>query len=70
MSSLLAGRVDEIDAEVEAIHRLIEGASKVDPDMAAGLATSEAMTAIQKKLDQFAACVDSLDKQLRALGSR
>jgi hypothetical protein len=70
MSTLLAGRVDEIDAQVEAIHRLIEGASKEDPDMAAGLATTEPMTLIQKKLDQFAAAVDSLDKQLRALGSR
>jgi septal ring factor EnvC (AmiA/AmiB activator) len=70
MSSLLAGRVDQIDTEVESIHRLIEGASKEDPEMAAGLATTEAMTAIQRKLDQFAAAVDTLDKQLRALGSR
>jgi hypothetical protein len=70
MSSLLMGRVDAIDAEVEAIHRLVEAASKEDPDMAAGLATTEPMTLIQKKLDQFAAAVDSLDKQLRALGSR
>jgi glutamate-1-semialdehyde aminotransferase len=70
MSSLLAGRVDAIDAEVEAIHRMVESASKEDPDMAAGLATTEPMTLIQKKLDQFAAAVDSLDKQLRALGTR
>jgi glutamate-1-semialdehyde aminotransferase len=70
MSTLLAGRVDEIDAQVEKVHRLIEGASKEDPDMAAGLATTEPMTGIQRKIDQMAAAVDTLDKQLRALAAK
>ncbi|GAA0432380.1 hypothetical protein Aca07nite_19470 [Actinoplanes capillaceus] len=68
MSSILSGRIDEIDAQIDGVHRMIEGASKDDPEVAAGLATTEPMTGIQRKIDQFAAAVEALDRQARSMG--
>jgi hypothetical protein len=65
VSSMLSGRIDEIDTQVEKIHRLIEGGAKIDPELAAGLATTEPMPGVQRKIDQMAAAVEELDRQLR-----
>lgn len=65
MSSMLNGRLDEIDAQVEKIHRLIEGGARLDPELAAGLATTEPMPGVQRKLDQMAAAVEALDRDLK-----
>lgn len=60
----LASRSDEIDGQVEKIRRLIEGGSRIDPELAAGLATTESLSSIQKKLDQLAAGVDNLYREM------
>jgi hypothetical protein len=65
MSSILSGRLDEIDAQVEKIHRLIEGGAKIDPELAAGLATTEPMPGVQRKIDQMSAAVEELDRQFK-----
>lgn len=69
MSSILSGRLDEIDAQVDKVQRLVEAGCKDDPDMAAGLATTEPMPAIQHKIDQFAASVEALDRDLKKIAA-
>lgn len=70
MSSILSGRLDDIDAQVEKIHRLIEGGARIDAELAAGVATTEPMTGVQRKLDQMAAAVEELDKQMKLVSGR
>jgi hypothetical protein len=65
--SALTSRIDEIDVQVEKIHRLIEGGSRVDPELGAGLATTEPMSAVQRKIDHAAAASESFDRDLRDL---
>jgi hypothetical protein len=50
---------------MEKIARLIEGASRLDPEVGAGLATTENMTTIQRKIDQASAATESLCRSLR-----
>jgi hypothetical protein len=66
MSALLS-RVDEIDVQIEKLHRLIESGSRLDPELAAGLGCSENVTSVQRKIDQAAAQVEALDLHLRDL---
>ncbi|GAA4963864.1 hypothetical protein [Actinoplanes utahensis] len=68
--SLMRGRIGEIDAKVEAIRRLIEGASKEDPEMAAGLATTEPMPGVQSKINEFAGAAEDMDRLGAELGYR
>lgn len=62
----LGHRLEEIDAQVDKVQRLIEGASRDDAEMAAGLATTEAMTTVQKKLVAFEAAIESLARDIRS----
>ena len=64
----LTGRVDEIDGQVEKIHRLIDSAARLDPELGAGLATTESMPSVQKKIDSLAASTEFLVRQIRAAG--
>ncbi|HEX6432635.1 MAG TPA: hypothetical protein VFZ87_00260 [Gemmatimonadales bacterium] len=61
----LGHRLEEIDAQVDKVQRLIEGASRDDTELAAGLATTEAMTTVQKKLVAFEAAIESLARDIR-----
>jgi len=62
----LGHRLEEIDAQVDAVQRLIEGASRDDVELAGGLATTEPLTAVQKKLVAFEAGIESLARDIRA----
>jgi hypothetical protein len=67
MLNLLMGRIDTIDVQIERVERLIEGGAALDPELAAGLATTEPMPVIQRKIDNCAASIEALEKQLKAL---
>lgn len=62
----LGHRLEEIDAQVDAVQRLIEGASRDDVELAGGLATTEPLTTVQKKLVAFEAGIESLAKDIRS----
>lgn len=62
----LGHRLEEIDAQIDKVQRLIEGASREDPELAGGLATTEAMSSVQKKLVQFEAGIESLARDIRS----
>ncbi|WP_433308087.1 hypothetical protein ACQP2F_46490 (plasmid) [Actinoplanes sp. CA-030573] len=62
----LGHRLEEIDAQVDKVQRLIEGASRDDVELAGGLATTEPLTTVQKKLVAFEAGIESLARDLRA----
>lgn len=62
----LGHRLEEIDAQVDKVQRLIEGASRDDVELAAGLATTESMTTVQRKLVAYEAAIESLSKDIRA----
>lgn len=62
----LGHRLEEIDAQVDKVQRLIEGASRDDLEMAAGLATTESLTTVQKKLVAFEAAIESLARDIKA----
>ncbi|QWF86078.1 hypothetical protein [Amycolatopsis sp. CA-230715] len=64
--SSLKGRVDDIDVVVNETQRLIEGAASIDRELAAGMATTETMTGIQRKLDQAAAAAEDLQAEVKA----
>ena len=61
----VTARLDVIDVQVEKVQRLIEGGASLDPEMASGLATTEPMPSVQRKLDQCAAAVESLERRLQ-----
>jgi hypothetical protein len=61
----LTGRVDEIDMQVEKIKRLIDAGSRLDPELAAGYATSEDMPAIQRRIDQAAAACEAVEHDIK-----
>jgi hypothetical protein len=61
----LQGYVDEVDVQVEKISRLIDGAVRKDPELAAGLATTESLLLVQKKIDRTAAAAETLDQHVR-----
>jgi septal ring factor EnvC (AmiA/AmiB activator) len=61
----LGHRLEEIDAQVDKVQRLIEGASREDAELAAGLATTEPLTTVQKKLVAFEAAIESLSRDIR-----
>jgi hypothetical protein len=64
---MLSSRVDEIDVQIEKIHRLIENGTRDDPELGAGLGTGEALASVQRKVDQAAAACETLDGHLRDL---
>jgi hypothetical protein len=64
-SRVFGGRVDDIDVQVEKLHRLIEGAARHDPELAAGMATTESVGNVQRKLDQAAASCEDVEHHLR-----
>jgi hypothetical protein len=61
----LGGRVDEIDVQIEKLHRLILGASKKDPELAAGMATSVPISSVQNYIDEASASCESLLSHLK-----
>lgn len=65
MRKVLRGRVDDIDVQIEKIHRLIDSASRIDPELAAGMATGEALSSVQRKIDQASAACDDVEQHLR-----
>ncbi|MFC0437681.1 hypothetical protein [Kutzneria buriramensis] len=64
---MLTGRVDEIDVQIEKVHRLIETAGRDDPDVAAGAASAQKAGNVQRKIDQACAAVETLDGHIRDL---
>jgi len=62
----LGHRLEEIDAQVDKVQRLIEGASRDDLELAAGLATTESLTTVQKKMVAFEAAIESLARDIRS----
>jgi hypothetical protein len=63
----LGGRIDEIDVQIEKISRLILGASKNDPELAAGLGCGEDLGNVQRKIDKAGASCEVLDSHVRDL---
>lgn len=67
MLGLLLDRVESIDMMIDKVERLIEGSSILDAELAAGLATTEPMPSVQRKVDQCAAVIEALERHLKAL---
>jgi hypothetical protein len=63
----LGARVDEIDVQIDKVHRLIDSGSRKDPELAAGLASGEDLGSVQRKIDQAAAACEALDGHVRDL---
>lgn len=63
--AVLSGRIDDIDVQVEKIYRLIESASRIDPELAAGMATGESLGSVQRKIDQASAACEDVDHHVR-----
>ncbi|MER7117353.1 hypothetical protein ABT332_22955 [Saccharomonospora azurea] len=63
--AVLSGRIDDIDVQIEKIHRLIESASRIDPELAAGMATGESLGSVQRKIDQASAACEDVDHHVR-----
>lgn len=63
----LLGIVDEVDVQIETVQRLIDGGAVLDPELGAGLGTTQSMAGFQKDLDAAAVACEALDKQLRAI---
>lgn len=61
----LRTRVDEIDVQVEKIHRLVEGAARIDPELAAGMATTMTLGNVQRTLDRAAAACEDVEWAVR-----
>ncbi|MET8341011.1 hypothetical protein [Streptosporangium canum] len=68
--SVLTGRVDEIDVQMERVARLIQSAQPIDRELAAGLACAESLSSIQGTIDRALASVESLDREMRKKPSR
>ncbi len=64
---LLLDRIDSIDVLIAKIERLIDGGAALDPELAAGLATTEPMPSVQRKVDQCAAVIEALERHLKML---
>lgn len=62
MSTAIQGRIDEVDYEIEKIHRLIDGASRYDPELAAGLGSGEDLSSVQRKIDKAMAACEALNE--------
>lgn len=62
---VLGGRIDEIDVQIERIHRLIDSAAREDPELASGMATGETLASVQRKLDQASAGCEAVDQAIR-----
>ena len=62
---MLTGRIDEIDVQIDKVHRLIDTAGRDDPEVAAGAASSQKAGNIQRKIDQACASVEALDGHIR-----
>jgi hypothetical protein len=58
-------RLEEVDAQVDKVQRLIEGASRIDNELAGGMATTEPLTTVQKKLVGFEAAAESLSRDIK-----
>jgi hypothetical protein len=58
-------RLEEVDAQVDKVQRLIEGASRIDTELAGGNATTEPLAAVQKKLVAFEAAAESLSRDIK-----
>jgi hypothetical protein len=67
MRGRLKGPVDDIDVQVERIRRLIDAAARKDPELAAGLGSTESMTSVQRKLDEALTVTEELDHHLTRL---
>lgn len=63
----LAGRVDEIDVQIEKIHQLIERSSADDPEMGAGAGTATSLSAVQRHIDKASAACEELDDHVRKI---
>lgn len=64
--SLVAGRVDEIDVQMDRIHRLVDGAMLKDPELAIGAATTQSLGGLGRQIDQALASVLDLESDLKA----
>jgi hypothetical protein len=62
---MLTGRVDEIDVQLDKIHRMIDTAGRDDPEVACGAASSQKAGNVQRKIDQACAAVEALDGHVR-----
>lgn len=62
---VLSGRIDDIDVQIERIHRLIDSAGRIDPELSAGMATSESLSSVQRKIDQASAMCEDVERHVR-----
>jgi len=62
---VLGSRVDEVDVQIEKVYRLIDSASRLDPELAAGLATTESLSSVQQKIDQASAEAERVEQHVR-----
>lgn len=63
--SAVGARVDEVDVQIEKLQRLIDRAATKDPELAAGLATEESLSAIERQINQACAACEDLEHHLR-----
>ncbi|WP_410666434.1 hypothetical protein [Amycolatopsis sp. lyj-84] len=61
----LRAEVDEIDVQVERIHKLVEGAARIDPELAAGMATTMSLGNVQRAIDRASAVCEDVDWAVR-----
>ncbi len=62
---VLSGRVDEIDVQMDKLSRLIDSASRLDPELSAGMATTESLSSVQRKIDQASAACEDVERHVR-----
>ncbi|MEU7776241.1 hypothetical protein AB0C44_33425 [Micromonospora taraxaci] len=65
--SSLRGLVDEVDVQIERIQRLIDAGAVLDPELGAGLGTTQSISGLQKDIDGAAVACEALDTHIRTL---
>ncbi|GGQ70266.1 hypothetical protein [Couchioplanes azureus] len=63
----ICGRIDEIDVQMERIRRLIDHGARQDPELGAGLGTTEDLTGIQRRIDRALVASEGVDRAYRDL---
>lgn len=61
----VGSRVEDVDVQMERITRLVDTAATIDRELAAGLATSNSMTGVQRSIDVALASAEELAKDIR-----
>lgn len=64
---MLTGRIDDIDMQIDKIHKLISSASRDDLELASGIGSSESLGSIQRKIDQASAACEDLHSHIQGI---